>query len=213
MHIGKLSGYELLRQWQKVTKTGTNIFFFAKYFRYWFRDFFQIFPIPVPRLFSITNFFRYRFQDFFRFHFFTIPPKKWKIHDTGNSWYRRTLTWVSKFYFSMQQKSTTRQKYTSVRFHLNVLILLKISFDLDQIVAKSNIGKIFVIFNFYESDPWYVTYVEVLCNALNWSVFWPKETHFGTARQSSICLFSLCSVSHQNLKLIRCWNTSVDSRQ
>ena len=76
--------------------------------RFQFQDFFryQIFPIPVPRLFSGTKFFRYRFryfftvpnfsdtgtETFFRYQFFPIPvpipPKKWKIPDTGNSRYR-----------------------------------------------------------------------------------------------------------------------------
>ena len=67
---------------------------------------YQIFPIPVPRLFSGTKFRRYRFRDFlsvpnltdtgsetfFRYQFVPIPvpipPKKLKIPDTGNSRYR-----------------------------------------------------------------------------------------------------------------------------
>ena len=67
---------------------------------------YQIFPIPVPRLFSGTKFCRYRFRDFlsvpnltdtgsetfFRYQFVPIPvpipPKKLKIPGTGNSRYR-----------------------------------------------------------------------------------------------------------------------------
>jgi len=83
--------------------TGSETFFGTKFFRYRFRyhlkkskipgtgsgthykssEFqnfgnknqlrYQIFPIPVPRLFSGTKFFRYRFRDFFRYQFFPIP--------------------------------------------------------------------------------------------------------------------------------------------
>ena len=67
---------------------------------------YQIFPIPVPRLFSGTKFRRYRFRDFlsvpnltdtgsetfFRYQFVPIPvpipPKKLKIPGTGNSRYQ-----------------------------------------------------------------------------------------------------------------------------
>ena len=54
-------------------------------YRYFFR--YQIFPIPVLRLFSDTKFYRYRFRDFFRYQIFPIPvpipPEKIK-----NSRYR-----------------------------------------------------------------------------------------------------------------------------
>ena len=74
------------------TDTGTS--FGIKFFRYRFRDFFpvpnfadtgsetfyryQIWPIPVPRLFSGTKFVPIPVP---------IPPKKWKIPGTGNYWY------------------------------------------------------------------------------------------------------------------------------
>ena len=83
-------------------------FFILIFFRYQFRYFFryQIFPIPVPILFSGTKFFRYRYRyffpvpnfsdtdtgTFFRYQIFPIPvpipPKKMKIPGTGNSRYR-----------------------------------------------------------------------------------------------------------------------------
>ena len=74
---------------------------------------YQIFPIPVPRLFSGTKFCRYRFRDFlsvpnltdtgsetfFRYQFVPIPvpipPKKLKIPGTGNSRYRYVTLWSS----------------------------------------------------------------------------------------------------------------------
>ena len=73
---------------------------------------YQIFPIPVPRLFSGTKFRRYRFRDFlsvpnltdtgsetfFRYQFVPIPvpipPKKLKIPGTGNSRYRYVTLWL-----------------------------------------------------------------------------------------------------------------------
>ena len=80
-------------------------FFILIFFRYQFRYFFryQIFPIPVPILFSGTKFFRYRYRyffpvpnfsdtdtgTFFRYQIFPIPvpipPKKMKIPGTGTS--------------------------------------------------------------------------------------------------------------------------------
>ena len=64
----------------------------TKFFRYRFRDFFpvpnfsdtgsetffryQIFPIPVPRLFSGTNFFRYRFRYHQKYEKFPIPVRR-----------------------------------------------------------------------------------------------------------------------------------------
>ena len=47
--------------------------FFRYRYRYFFR--YQIFPIPVPRLFSGTKFFRYRFR-----YFFPVPI----FSDTGS---------------------------------------------------------------------------------------------------------------------------------
>ena len=69
------SGTTFFRYWfwyyQKIWKIpGTNTGTHSKYSK--FLNFgdknqfqYQIFPIPVPRLFSCTNFFRYRLQDFF----------------------------------------------------------------------------------------------------------------------------------------------------
>ena len=104
----KLWCYDLLRQGQQNCEIGTKFFSVPNIFDSSSQTFFryQIFPIPVPRLFSGTKFFRYRFryfftvpnfsdtgtETFFRYQFFPIPvpipPKKWKIPDTGNSRYR-----------------------------------------------------------------------------------------------------------------------------
>ena len=80
-----------------ISDTGTGTFFGTKFFRYRFRDFFpipnltdtgsetffryQIFPIPVPRLFSGTNLFRYRFRYHQKNEKFPVPG----IPGTGTS--------------------------------------------------------------------------------------------------------------------------------
>ena len=56
---------------RKKNKAFFILFFFRYQFRYFFR--YQIFPIPIPVLFSGTKFFRYRFRDFFRYQIFPIP--------------------------------------------------------------------------------------------------------------------------------------------
>ena len=111
----KLWCYDLLRQGQQNCEIGTKFFSVPNIFDSSSQTFFryQIFPIPVPRLFSGTKFFRYRFRYFFtvpnfsdtgtetflRYQFFPIPvpipPKKWKIPDTGNSRYRYVELWCS----------------------------------------------------------------------------------------------------------------------
>ena len=60
-----------------VSGTGTGTFF---------RD--QIFPVPVPVLFSGTNFFRYRYR--YRYH-----PKRSEIPGTGNSRDRDVTLWCT----------------------------------------------------------------------------------------------------------------------
>ena len=81
--------------------------------RFQFQDFFryQIFPIPVPRLFSGTKFFRYRFRDFFpvpiffdtgsdttknmknsRYREFPVPVRRTLLID---HWHRWFFQWFS----------------------------------------------------------------------------------------------------------------------